>query len=254
MIKITTFNLRYAWDHDGKNSFIYRADGILEKINTEMPDVICFQEGTDKNIPFLKRNLTDYNIVFNQRETDFSGEGLATAYRRDRLELLELKFFWLSETPEKPGSRFKEQSVCPRICQCLLFKRIMDGKLFRAYNIHLDHEGEGARTLGIKVVLEHIKEDVSRMPMPFFLMGDFNSTPESEAVSYCNGYADVPVTDLTSHIPFTYHEFGKKQDKIDYIFADRITAELPHSVTPWDDEANGVYLSDHYPVCLETEL
>lgn len=43
-MKIVTFNLRCPWeDPDGINGFINRAGRIVNKIRTEMPDVICFQ-------------------------------------------------------------------------------------------------------------------------------------------------------------------------------------------------------------------
>lgn len=254
MFKITTFNLRYQYTGDGKNSFISRAGNILEKINREAPDVICFQEGTDENIGFLKRNLSGYHVMFTQREKDFSGEGLSFAYRPEKLHLLKLDFFWLSETPEIPGSRFEKQSICPRICQSLLFKRISDGRLFRVYNLHLDHESDEATLLGIKCALNRIADEYKKLPLPFFLMGDFNSFPESDTVKYCNSFTSPKIVDLTSHIEFTYHEYGRIKNKIDYIYCDEETAKLPHTASPWTDEINGIYLSDHYPVCLEIDF
>lgn len=254
MFKIVSFNLRYQYTGDGVCSFIFRAGNILEKINSEKPDVICFQEGTDENIGFLKRNLSGYHVMFTQREKDLSGEGLAFAYRPEKYHLLKLDFFWLSDTPEKPGSRFADQSICPRICQSLLFKRIADGKLFRVYNLHLDHESENATLLGIKCALNRVAEECEKLPLPFFLMGDFNSLPESLTVNYCKQFAAPKMVDLTSRIEYTYHEFKKKKDKIDYIFCDEATASLSHTATPWTDEINGICLSDHYPVCLEIDF
>ena len=44
-MKILSFNIRCPWkDRDGKNDFIHRAGLIYDKIETEQPDVIAFQE------------------------------------------------------------------------------------------------------------------------------------------------------------------------------------------------------------------
>lgn len=253
MLSLTTFNLRCAWNQDSINSFISRAGGIIEKIHEQAPQILCFQEGTDQNIDFLKRTLTDYHIIFNQRNADFGGEGLATAYRKDQFHLLALDSFWLSDTPHMPGSRFAEQSIYPRICQKLLFKRLSDGKLFRLYNVHLDHISEQAKILGIQCVLQHIEADAALLPLPFFILGDFNAEPDSETITFCKNYAPIPVKDLTAKIPVTFHNFGNMKDacKIDYIFADANIAALPYVTESWEDCVNGIYLSDHYPVRLE---
>ena len=112
-MKFVTFNIRCSWDKDGINSFLHRAGGILQKIRTEAPDVVCFQEVTDPIAAFLRQNLTGYYLLFNQRNADYRGEGLALAVKTDTIEVLGLEFFWLSPTPHTPGSRFEEQSRCP---------------------------------------------------------------------------------------------------------------------------------------------
>lgn len=253
MLSLTTFNLRCAWNQDGINSFISRAGGIIEKIHEKAPQILCFQEGTDQNINFLKRTLTDYHIIFNQRNADFGGEGLATAYRKDQFHLLALDSFWLSDTPHMPGSRFAEQSIYPRICQKLLFKRLSDDKLFRVYNVHLDHISEQAKILGIQCVLQHIEADAALLPLPFFILGDLNAEPDSKTITFCKEYMPVSIKDLTENISASFHDFGRLryESKIDYIFADTNTAAFPFNVECWEDCINGIYLSDHYPICLE---
>lgn len=252
-IKIVSFNLRCAWDDDGINCFLNRAGRIIDKINTEKPEVIGFQEATDKNIKFLKSALCDYDIFFNQRDKNFGGEGLAIAIRRDSVTLLALDFFWLSETPYTPGSRYAIQSPCPRVSQTAILKTA-DNKLFRVYNNHLDHESDEARILGIKQVMERVALDKSRIDLPFFILGDFNAFPDSETIAFCNTYADPKLVDITSHIECSFHAYGTYSSKIDYIYTDVETAKAVKAVEPWTDEREGVYLSDHYPICAELEI
>jgi len=257
MLKIVSFNLRCVWDGDGVNCFPNRAAGILLKIWAEKPDVIGFQEGTEENVAFLRENLKGYDIIYNQRNADFGGEGLAVAVRTETVTLLGVDFFWLSETPDVPGSRYAIQSECPRICQCLLFKKNDTKQLFRVYNNHLDHISDSARILGIKQVMERVAQDSTKFgTVPGFILGDFNAEPGSETIEYCDNYKPYPIKDLTAGMEGTFHDFGRLEQpvKIDFIYTDAKTAEKPYTVTRWMDERCGVYLSDHYPVCLEIEV
>ena len=253
-MKLVTFNIRCEWTDDGINSFPHRAGGIALAIREEKPDVICFQECTDRIFSLLQVLLPEYYILFNQRNADRKGEGLAAAIRKDTAQLLGLEVFWLSPTPYLPGSRYAEQSPYPRICQCLTLR--CQDRVFRAYNVHLDHKSDQARCLGMEATLRRVKEDLNKAPLPFFVLGDFNAQPQSTPVAYCRNNPFVNLTDLTDAFDHTFHRYGKlpAPHKIDYIFADPTTAQCPHTVSLWTQETDGIYLSDHYPVCALTQL
>lgn len=253
-MKLVTFNIRCSWDKDGINNFLHRAGSIAYKINEEKPDIICFQECTEKIVGMLKSILPQYHIVFNQRNADFRGEGLAVALNKETTDLLGLEFFWLSPTPNLPGSRYEEQSNCPRICQCAVVRN--GNTVFRVYNVHLDHRSDPARRLGMEATLKRVREDLNKISLPFFILGDFNAVPESEPVALCknNPYADLQ--ELTEEIQYTFHLYGEKPApyKIDYVFADSDTAKKPFTIRPWAEESDGIYLSDHYPIALDITL
>lgn len=261
-ISIVSYNLRCIWDkYDGINSFINRAGTVLEKIDKTKPDIICFQECIRKQCDFFRKYLSDYTIIYNQRKADYSGEGLAVALKKDVIELYGLDVFWLSDTPRVPGSRFEIQSECPRICQSLTVYDRRQSKMLKVYNVHLDHVSDEARLLGIKQLLNYAvnREETS---MPLFILGDFNALPGSKTIEYCDNFDALPIVDLTRETGGTFHAFGNVENdpayatpiKIDYIYADKETAQKPHSVELWKDENNGIYLSDHYPVSLKIEL
>lgn len=251
-MKIVTFNLRCVWIGDGINGFIHRAGMVFEKIDNERPDVICFQECKEKHADFFERHMPEYQLIYNGRLEDRRGEGLATAVRKETVEVLGQDCFWLSPTPNVPGSRFPEQSDCPRICQVLLLRIKGTDEPFWVYNNHLDHRSDLARILGIRQVMERVQQDQSRAKLPVFLMGDFNALPGSETVRYCDEYKEFPIRELTGGCEITFHDFGRKQApyRIDYIYADEKTARREHKVELWTDELDGIFLSDHYPICL----
>ncbi len=248
MIKIVTFNLLCAWHTSDGTGFDRRASIILQKIRESSPDIIAFQEATEKNIAALRDGLPEYDIVFAQREADMGGEGLATAYRRGEFELLTLDRFWLSPAPDVPGSRFKEQSDCPRICQCSMIRRIKDGQIFRIYNVHLDHESDEACRLGIAEALRRIKKAKRKNKSPLFLLGDFNVEPNGAAIQLCKE-GRLTLKDLTEDVGDTFHNFDKGNPrKIDYIFTDGETSKALIGARLWKDKKDGLALSDHYPI------
>ncbi len=87
-------------------------------------------------------------------------------------------------------------------------------------------------------------------------MESCRKSTKSAPITLCNSYGSIRLKELTEAIDHTFHNYGTRPApcKIDYIFADADTAARPYTVIPWTDEANGIYLSDHYPLQLEIEL
>jgi endonuclease/exonuclease/phosphatase family metal-dependent hydrolase len=126
--------------------------------------------------------------------------------------------------------------------------------MLRLYNIHLDHISDAARIEGIKCVMAKVKEFNERLSLPSMIMGDYNALPDSETIRFCNEHKDPVIKDVSSEIAVTYHGFGTDSQKIDYIYVteDMVDAVLETKI--WDTKYNGIYLSDHYPVCTDVEL
>ena len=247
-MKLVTFNLRCDHQQDGENCFIYRQPLILRAICRERPDVICFQEVLPHMAAWLKKSLADYYVVGCGRGERLDGEQMTVAFRKDCYQLLELRTFWLSETPAVPGSRYPDQS-CPRTCTDAVLLEEKDGHVFRVLNTHLDHKGKEARERGLAQILRHA-EQVDLFPgIPMILAGDFNAEPDSEEMKLLQTYPGL--TNATRHIGITYHGYGRddQPSQIDYIVLSG--ALRCAQITKWTDVEQGVFLSDHYPVCAD---
>lgn len=255
-IKIVSYNLRsWGGDGDGINNFVHRIGPIFNKIHAVMPDIIGFQEVMPRQLVFLERLLTEYTLLGQFREADFLGEGLYVAVKKDAFQVLAFNTFWLSPTPYVPGSRFEQQSGCPRICNVLRLRHKESDKIFRLFNLHLDHVGEEARVKGMQCVLDELTALNNVAEFPAVILGDFNAGPSSVAIALCNQFQPYSLVDVTKGIPCTCHDFGRKNHvKIDYIFLSAALAENVTQVGIWDDEQNGSYLSDHYPVWVDVEF
>lgn len=257
-ISFVSFNVRLSIAEDGINSFIHRSGAMLTKIKKESPDIIGFQEVYPDCADFFTENLPEYHYIYNRRNNDLTGEGLLMAVKKELFYILGADYFWMSETPDIPASRFEDQSGCPRITQCITIQDKQTAKIFRIYNTHLDHIGDKARIEGIKCLLKYAKRRDEIFPAPIFLMGDFNAFPDSETILYCNNYKEMPIADLTADIPVTFHDFGKRLPnngvKIDYIYTNKEFLKNKISGEIWDDVKDGIYLSDHYPVVVKILL
>ncbi len=247
-MKVCTFNIRFDTQNDGINSFSGRSPLIKEVLCREGADVIGFQEVLPHVYSWLSENLGGYTLVGCGREGNRDGEGTPIAFKSDKYYLFSFDTFWLSPMPSVPGSRFlRDQSGCPRVCSVAVLVDKETHALIRVYNTHLDHVGEKARQQGMKVVRRRISKDDKLYPgVPVILMGDFNAYPDSPFLSEIDGIFDV-----TSHIPVTFHCYGRKEafGKIDYIY----TNMKAENVRILDDEREGVYLSDHYPIVGELQ-
>lgn len=244
-MKIVTFNIRYDRADDKENNFCFRKPLILEKLAREAPDLICFQEVLPHVAAWLKEALADYYVIGCPRGEKLDDEQAAIAYRKDRLNLIQMETYWLSETPCVPGSRYPDQSICPRLCTEALFQELATGQLLRVANTHLDHESPGAREKGLRQILEKLDRAALFPEAPVIITGDMNAEPSAPEMAAVKEYS---FTNAAENIGITYHGFMRTDSPccIDYILVKGFVCE---KLEKWTDVKSGVFLSDHYPVC-----
>src|SRR5690606_4110735 len=98
-LKAMSFNLRRPTGDDGANAWQFREDLVYRVIRELDPDVVGFQEPWEFQLWALDQALPEYDSIVVQVHP----QGLvhnAIYYRPDRLELLDVGRFWLSDTPE----------------------------------------------------------------------------------------------------------------------------------------------------------
>lgn len=250
-LKFMTFNIRVQSECDEINQFRLRKGRILNVIASEQPDIIGFQEVNDEMRQWLKSELKGYTVVGCGRKANYRGESVALAISDTRCDLISLEHYWMSPTPEIPGSRFEDQSQCPRITLAAKVVTDGNGRPFYVINTHLDHVGSAARYHGM---MQNVQK-ISTLREKFVLMGDFNALPNAPEIKVISSeLAYRGCRDITANIPTTFHNYGRNKEdaKIDYIFTDADTTENGYTVK--DSGENGLYYSDHYAVCAEIKL
>ncbi len=249
--KITTFNARHAEGKDGANSWQYRKDFFFSFLKENKSDIYCFQEILPQTKKEIISFLDDYYSLGVCRTADYKGECSLISYNKNKFECLFYENFWLSDTPDIPGSKFTEKCFHPRICTHLKLMDLDSGDIFSVYNAHIDNENKLSQEEGLKLIAEKIKAYNSFAPT--VLCGDFNMEPK-EVYRYLKNAPLFDCSSLKENIPdYTYHDFGRleKGIKIDYIFATEHFKSLNTEI--FTGKKDGVYISDHYPLtaCLE---
>src|SRR5699024_12750437 len=89
--------------------------------------------------------------------------------------------FWLSETPDIPGS-ISWNSGCKRICTWGNFSYSDNtSNSFYVYNTHLDNVSQNARIKGSDVITSKVKPLIQKGEA-VCLMGGFNCEPDNEVI------------------------------------------------------------------------
>ena len=251
-IKYISYNIRNSRANDGDNAWDIRKPATKEMIDKEQPDVFGLQEAYIEQLQYIDNNFPNYSRVGVGRDDGKEeGEFMAVYYRSDKFKLLKNGDFWLSETPDECSMGW--DAACRRIVTWAKLKDKETGKVFYAFNTHLDHVGEVAREQSILLIVKKIDEIVKKDKAPVFLSGDFNSNVNSAIFDPLKSIMkdSRAILPESEWIP-TYNNFGNGGDAmIDYIFYKN--AEVLDFKTLNGDYGKP-YISDHYPVMATMKI
>lgn len=235
-----------------------RIDGVTKTILKNNVDSVGLQEATPYWMEALVNNLSDkYAYVGVGCNTakdyinndDVEDEFTAIFYLKDKYDVVDSGYFWLSETPEV--SSFGWGAAYKRICTWAVFQNKETKTRYAHINAHFDNESSEARKNSIPMILNKVNE-LGNIPVVF--TGDLNFIEKSL------GYKDITSSCLkdTKYIAEntmdfqTYHnaEPGSfKEYILDYCLVNKGFSAKTYKVIT--ERANGKFTSDHYPVFAE---
>ena len=250
-MKIISFNLRYDKPDPGDCAWSIRKNAVAALIYQEIPDLIGTQEGKAHQLLDLHRLLPEYQSLGKDRRGNGSDEYCAIFYRQQELKCLQTGDFWLSQTPDIPGSITVDWgNQLPRLVTWGRFATA-DGQEITVFNTHLDYESQHARELSVQLLQARMSA-LNAAASLIVLTGDFNCAPDSAARQYLqqplnNGVQLLDaLADLELERQMSYHDFtGKGFDAVDTIYYDRRFALQAAKVetSSWQ----GIFPSDHFP-------
>jgi len=268
-LNIMSFNIRRGTAKDGRNHWIFRRSLVHEILNRYRPDVLGLQEAMDFQITALHRMLAGYEMVGIGNLGGSEGMYTAIFFNVARFSLSEEGTFWLSDTPDIPGSK-GWGNIMPRTCTWARLVEKTSGEGFYFYNTHLDHISQRSRKKSVVFLAQHIH--ARSFPDPFVLMGDFNARERSAPIQFLKGKAHLntkvkgrglnptPLLD-TFRLQYpdrrnavTFHGFRRFffRFRLDYIF-------VPSSIRVQDAKIIQLrwkkrYPSDHFPILTRIDI
>jgi len=222
-----------------------RRDLVLDVINNFSPDILGLQEARPNQVTDLRNGLPDST----------SQDG-GIFYRTDRFTKTDEGLFWLSNTPDVPGSLFPGTRFQRIASWVILEDNQAGGQEYFVLNTHWDHEIQAARVHSAQLIRERIEANSGGRPV--ILIGDLNLDEANSAYSDLLGANDPSGLQLFD----SYREVVPVQDPEELTFQDftnnitgaRIDFVLQDDFFTVDDASivrtsfNGSLPSDHYAV------
>jgi len=257
-LNVMTFNIRLNLYSDSANAWPFRESKVASQILFHEVHLLGVQEALPQQMVNLQARLPRYKHVGVGREDGKDkGEYSAIFYDTTRLQVLQTQTFWLSETPEVPGSKGWDAAIT-RIVTWAKFRDRKTKKIFFAFNTHFDHIGQTARRESARLLLQKVKEIAGNTPA--IVTGDFNSKPADEPIRVIMDpdnplrLTDTKDISATPHYgpSGTFNAFRAREiddQPIDYIFTRGKWKVLKHATI--SETWEGRFASDHFAVLAQ---
>jgi endonuclease/exonuclease/phosphatase family metal-dependent hydrolase len=248
-IKVMTYNLRLDIASDGVNQWGNRKEKVFALIKKYDPDIFGVQEALHNQMEDVLVNLPQYiSVGVGRDDGKTKGEYSAIFYKKEKFDVLVQQTFWLSETPEVPGSKSWDAAIT-RIVTWARFRDKTSGKAFILANTHFDHIGQTARKMSAELIRSKIPRVAGRLPI--IVTGDFNSEPTEPPYLVMTRKEKVMLFDSraaqeTQGTFCTFQVNGPPCRTIDYIFYSKGLRASGYRVIT--DNDGTYYPSDHLPV------
>lgn len=260
-LRVMSFNVRFGTADDGENGWRLRYDLLVRTVRRFDPDLLGVQEALAFQWDDLCRGLdSDYAFHGAGREDGKrKGESVGIYFRRRRFECLDAGHFWLSDTPDRPGSTGWDAELTRMASWVRLRDRAADsraGGTVLFLNTHWDHFGKRARFESAKLIRSKVRE--IQPDGGVVIVGDFNAREDDEEYAellraaddegprYVDAYRAAHPERMTEEASFHGFKGGKDGSRIDWIFHSQDLHTIEANIDRFNED--GRYPSDHYPV------
>jgi endonuclease/exonuclease/phosphatase family metal-dependent hydrolase len=254
-LKVATFNIRYGKAKDGDDAWDKRRGLFMRTVKSMDADLIGMQEVLAFQLDEIKAACPEYTFIAAGRDDGKrEGEASPVGFRTDRFEPLASGTFWLSETPEKVGSKGWDAAL-PRVATWVRLRDKKGGRTFLFVATHFDHKGKEARANAAKLLRS--KVEAMRDAQPVIVVGDFNAPegsppyknllgPEGDANRLFDSFRETHPTRGPEEGTFNGFKGKRDGDRIDWIVHTTDVRAVSCEIVR--DSENGHYPSDHFPV------
>jgi endonuclease/exonuclease/phosphatase family metal-dependent hydrolase len=198
-VRVMSYNIRYGTANDGENHWDKRKEFLIETIKAFDPDLLGTQETLGFQRDYLAAQLAGYDVLGVGRDDGKEkGEMTALYFKLNRFEKLDGGHFWLSETPDVPGSKNWDAALTRMVTWVKLRDRLAPKeKPLVFFNTHFDHRGEQARLESARLLRRRVA--ALSKDNRVIVTGDFNAGEDSapyQAFFAAQDGKPSPVTDV----------------------------------------------------------
>lgn len=253
-IKIISYNV-HLFGLLGKEKDMVTLPGIVEFVEKENPDIVCFQEISTFDTASVNRAFRQY--PYHHYHLNFRKNGA---------------FFGTVTFSRYPIAESGEFTFPNTSNRCSFADIVVEQKTIRVYNTHLQSVHINLEKTALRLQQEELRNDelrdvsgrlkygfikraqqVNRItshmdtsPFPIIVCGDFNDTPVSYTYRKMKGERNDCFTKAGNGVISTYKSFWPAF-RIDYIFSDK-QFDVAHY------KIEKTTFSDHYPVIVELRV
>ena len=256
-LSVMTFNIRYNNPGDSIYNWDHRKGMVCAVFRKYSPDLAGLQEVLYSQLLNLRDSLKEYSWYGVGRDDGMNaGEFAPVFFKTARFSKVDESYFWLSKTPDVPGSK-GWKTACTRIVTWLMLRDRQSGQLFFIFNTHFDHASAEARIESARLLRKKIDE--ISFGRPVIITGDFNSTASDSAYKLLTAKSKSgSIIDTRSSIAdslkkpsYSFVGFPFKPEEgnlIDFIFTKDAPAWKAETYRIITDNRDGLYPSDHLTV------
>jgi len=223
------------------------------------PDILSVQELKLEQRSDLLSAFPEYDFYGQGRRGGTDDDANGIYFRSDRFSLLDQGDFWLSETPQVPGTTFVGNGSDTGNPRMATWVKLHDQQVGQDYFVLSTHWSLDSRARRDSAALIQSMLPTLAGDLPILLLGDFNATQNSSAYRTLRGLTDPNAVlfadsfiDAGGSDGRTFHNWsgGVSGTRIDHIFhrSNIFTAESAEIIRTTFD--GGFYPSDHYPVTV----
>jgi endonuclease/exonuclease/phosphatase family metal-dependent hydrolase len=250
--KLMTFNIRNGGDKADWNA---RKAQVFALVKNNAPDAAGMQEVFKYQLDELLAALPGYAAVGVGRDDGkTAGEYSPIFYRTSVFQVDTSGTFWLSATPEVPGSKVPGAGNT-RIDTWARLRHIATGKSFYFHSSHWDHVAEDARLLSAKLIAQRIVDRKFKQD-PVVFVCDCNAVATEAPMKYLTGQGGSPLAFQSAYDKLhhgvaasaTFNDFKGDTlgQPIDHIMSFDSIPALDARILR--DHIGSQYPSDHYPL------
>ncbi|MCA9771699.1 MAG: endonuclease/exonuclease/phosphatase family protein [Myxococcales bacterium] len=261
-LTVMSFNIRFnngistTQPTDWRYACGPRSTRAVNTIEAFDPDILGVQEALVNQMNDLGDSMPQYlSYGVGRDDGGILGEFSGIFYRASRFSLLDSGTFWLSATPNVPGSKWPGSGSI-RIASWVILGDLAAGGDYFVLNTHWDNVCSSCNLMSASLVRDKIDELSGGLPI--IVLGDLNQSETSNPLEELRGENDpggfqlidayravFPVVDPNEA---TFHGFngGTAGSRIDHIVATNAFTPLDASIDHASFSCG--YPSDHYPV------